>query len=146
MESDQETHHLAVEPQQTQGHRQRENEPEQLHRTTEGDDLHYAIRHGSAQSQMATITMARSPTPRATSTADGSEDQSEAYRSIPNAEHQLNMAVIGVVDPDDRNNAKPNPKIVFTTVRGHLYGLKAAVNNFNRTPEIIVAIARRILA
>mgnify|MGYP002805957048 CR=1 FL=1 len=82
----------------------------------------------------------------------GSEDQGEAYRGIPNAHHLLGNCVIATVGPKPTDKAAPSaaPKegklhVLFSILYGHSYGLVAAVNNYNRWPELMVAILRRIL-
>ena len=36
--------------------------------------------------------------------------------------------------------------VVFALTRGHIMGLASAVNNFNRVPELVTAVGRRVLA
>ncbi|CAE8627868.1 unnamed protein product [Polarella glacialis] len=67
----------------------------------------------------------------------GSDDMEDAYRSIPNAIDQLGLCIVAFRHP--RWN-----RIVFAIGYAHLFGFRAAVVNFNRVPELMIASARRL--
>ena len=69
-----------------------------------------------------------------------SEDQQDAYHTIPTMVGQLGLAVIAFLDIQ----ASP-PVMRFAIAYGHIFGLRSAVTNYNRFPELVVAIARRCL-
>ena len=66
-----------------------------------------------------------------------SDDLQNAYHVVPNSPHQLNLCVVALRNP------KTN-KMEFYISYAHLFGLSAAVVNFNRLPELMTAITRRI--
>jgi len=66
----------------------------------------------------------------------GTEDLRAAYRHVPTSQPQFTC--VAVWNP----NAK---KVQYCEVPGHNFGLKSAVVNFNRCPELTTAAARRLL-
>ena len=66
----------------------------------------------------------------------GTNDLRAAYRSVPTRQPQLTC--VAVWDDD-------SGKVVYCDVPGHNFGLKSAVVNFNRFPELAAAAARRLL-
>ena len=66
----------------------------------------------------------------------GTDDASAAYRHIPTA--QPEYTVVAVWDDDNKD-------VVYCEVPGFNFGLKSAVLNYNRFPEISIAVARRLL-
>ena len=62
-----------------------------------------------------------------------SVDLADAYHGVPNTKGQLCLCVIAVRDP--QTNA-----MVFFVSYTHLFGLSAAVVNFNRLPELMTAL------
>ena len=69
-----------------------------------------------------------------------SDDQKDAYHAIPNLTQQLNFCVIDFLDVD----AQP-ATMCFCFSWGHVFGFKAAVNNYNRLPQLGVAAMRRTM-
>ena len=67
----------------------------------------------------------------------GADDLADAYHGIPNSEAQLGLCVVAIMNPDSK-------KIEFHISYAHLFGLSAAVVNFNRLPELLTAASRRI--
>lgn len=67
----------------------------------------------------------------------GSDDLADTYHGIRNWPEQLPFCAVTIRDPE-RNTT------VFAISYDHLFGLAAAVNNFNRQPDLLTAIARRI--
>ena len=67
----------------------------------------------------------------------GTEDMASAYRKVPCADPNLN--VVSLMDPE-------SGVLKFFLVPGCNFGLKAAVVAFNRVPEFMVHVARRLLA
>ena len=65
------------------------------------------------------------------------DDLADAYHGVPNAPGQLNLCVVAFRNPHTR-------KTVFCLSFTHLFGLSAAVVNFNRLPELMTALGRRI--
>ena len=65
------------------------------------------------------------------------DDQKDAYHSIPNLVTQLGLAVVAFLNEQGT--------MVFTIAYGHVFGLRAAVTNYNRVPEFGIAITRRVL-
>ena len=66
----------------------------------------------------------------------GTDDMEDAYRWFPTQPDHVPFSVIAVQDHEG--------KIVFAIANAHLFGLAAAVNNFNRIPELLTSVARRI--
>ena len=66
----------------------------------------------------------------------GTEDASAAYRHVPTA--QPGYTVVAVWDADSEG-------VVYCEVPGFNFGLKSAVINYNRFPELSIAAARRLL-
>ena len=66
----------------------------------------------------------------------GTNDLRAAYRRVPTRQPQFTC--VAVWDDDKR-------KVVYCDVPGHNFGLKSAVVNFNRFPELAAAAARRLL-
>ena len=65
----------------------------------------------------------------------GTEDLADAYRHVPTADPR--MTCFATADP-----TTGEPK--YFTLPGFNFGLKAAVPQFNRFPEAMTAIARRL--
>ena len=65
------------------------------------------------------------------------DDLADAYHGVPNIPSQMNLCVVAM-----RN--RHTGKTYFYISKTHLFGLSAAVLNFNRLPEIITAICRRV--
>jgi len=70
-----------------------------------------------------------------------SEDQKDAYHTIPNLRQQLGLCVIAYLDV----YACP-AAVRFCISWGHVFGFKSAVTNYNRVPEFCIAATRRLLA
>lgn len=66
----------------------------------------------------------------------GTDDLRAAYRHVPT--RQMRYTNVAVWD-DDRK------RVAYCEVPGHNFGLKSAVVNFNRFPELAAVFARRIL-
>ena len=66
----------------------------------------------------------------------GTDDLRAAYRRVPT--RQPEYTNVAVWDSDHR-------KVVYCEVPGHNFGLKSAVVNFNRFPELATSAARRLL-
>ena len=66
----------------------------------------------------------------------GTEDASAAYRHVPAAQPEYTCVAVWDADAED---------VVFCEVPGSNFGLKSAVLNYNRFPELGVALARRLL-
>ena len=64
-------------------------------------------------------------------------DFAEAYHGIPNLPNQLELCVVGLRNPETN-------RVEFYISYTHLFGLSAAVVNFNRLPERMAAACRRI--
>ena len=69
--------------------------------------------------------------------AGGTDDLADAYRHVPCSQPEYTVVVI--IDPVSRQPA-------YFTMGGFNFGLKSAVLQFNRFPEVMVAVARRLLA
>ena len=67
----------------------------------------------------------------------GEDDPAGAYRGIPNSEAQLGQCVVAIINPSTNC-------IELYVSYAHLFGLTAAVVNFNRLPELLTAASRRI--
>ena len=65
------------------------------------------------------------------------DDLADAYHGVPNAEEQLGVCVVALRCPQ-------TDSIIFLISYAHLFGLSAAVVNFNRFPELMTAVVRRI--
>ena len=65
------------------------------------------------------------------------DDLADAYPGVPNIPAQLNLCVVAMRNPH-------TGKTEFYMSKTHLFGLFAAVVNFNRLPELMTAICRRI--
>ena len=68
--------------------------------------------------------------------AGGTDDLADAYRHVPT--NAPNMTVVVLPDP-----STGEPK--YFTLPGFNFGLRAAVPQFNRFPELMTAVARRML-
>ena len=66
----------------------------------------------------------------------GTDDLRAAYRRVPTRQPQYTN--VAVWNSDKR-------KVVYCELPGHNFGLKSAVVNFNRFPELVVRTARRLL-
>jgi hypothetical protein len=66
----------------------------------------------------------------------GTNDLRAAYRHVP--VRQMQYTCVAVWDDD-------NKKVVYCDLPGHNFGLKSAVVNFNRFPELASIAARRLL-
>ena len=66
----------------------------------------------------------------------GTNDLRAAYRHVPTSQPQFTC--VAVWDADAK-------KVVYCDVPGHNFGLKSAVVNFNRFPELATVAARRLL-
>ena len=66
-----------------------------------------------------------------------SDDLADAYHGVPNAPGQLGLRVICLRNPK-------TCEMEFFVSYTHLCGLSAAVVNFNRLPELMTALCRRI--
>ena len=66
----------------------------------------------------------------------GTNDLRAAYRRVPTRQPQFTC--VAVWDDDKK-------KVVYIEVPGHNFGLKSAVVNFNRFPELATVAARRLL-
>ena len=64
------------------------------------------------------------------------DDLADAYHGIPNIPAQMNLCVVAMRNPH-------TGKTEFYISKLHLFGLSAAVVNFNRLPELMTAICRR---
>ena len=67
----------------------------------------------------------------------GADDLADAYHGIANATCQLGLCVVAIMNPAQQ-------RIEFYISYTHLFGLSAAVVNFNRFPELTTAVARRV--
>lgn len=67
----------------------------------------------------------------------GGDDEPDAYRNVPQDDSR--MTLVALVDPADG-------KVKVIRVRGHIFGLSAAVMNFSRKSTVLSATARRFLA
>ena len=65
------------------------------------------------------------------------DDLADAYHGVPNIPAQMNLCVVAMRNPH-------TGKTEFYISKSHLFGLSAAVVNFNRLPELMTAICRRI--
>ena len=65
------------------------------------------------------------------------DDLADACHGVPNIPAQMNLCVVAMRNP---HTGKPE----FYISKTHLFGLSAAVVNFNRLPELMTAICRRI--
>ena len=68
--------------------------------------------------------------------AAGTDDLPDAYRCVPTADMRFTCCV--QLDPRTGEPA-------FFSMPGFNFGLKSAVLQFNRYPELVVAAARRLL-
>ena len=66
-----------------------------------------------------------------------SDDLADAYHGVPNALRQLGLCVVALRNPHTN-------EMIFFVSYTHLFGLSAAVVNFNRLPELMTAVCRRI--
>jgi hypothetical protein len=66
----------------------------------------------------------------------GTNDLRAAYRHVPTS--QMQYTCVAVWNSDAK-------KVVYCEVPGHNFGLKSAVVNFNRFPELATVVARRLL-
>ena len=71
----------------------------------------------------------------------GTDDLRAAYRHVPTAQPEFTL--VGVWRPDD--SLPTGGEVVYFEVPGHNFGLVSAVCNFNRSPELFTAAARRLL-
>jgi hypothetical protein len=67
----------------------------------------------------------------------GADELQDAYHGCPNDVTQLCFCVVAIMNPKTK-------KVEFYISYTHLFGLTAAVVNFNRLPELLTAVARRI--
>ena len=67
----------------------------------------------------------------------GADYLADAYHGIPNCPTQLGLCVVAIMNPESKI-------IQFQISFTHLFGLSAAVVNFNRLPELLTAVCRRI--
>ena len=67
----------------------------------------------------------------------GTNDIKAAYRRVPTAQPQYSCVAVYNTDAND---------VQFCDVWGHNFGLKSAVVNFNRFPEMATCAARRLFA
>ena len=65
------------------------------------------------------------------------DDLADAYHGVPNIPAQMNLCVVAMRNPH-------TGKTEFYISKSHLFGLSAAVVNFNGLPELMTAICRRI--
>ena len=65
------------------------------------------------------------------------DDLADAYHGVPNIPAQMNLCVVAMRNPH-------TGRTEFYISKSHLFGLSAAVVNFNRLPELMTAICRRI--
>ena len=65
------------------------------------------------------------------------DDLADAYHGVPNIPAQMNLCVVVMRSPH-------TGKTEFYISKTHLVGLSAAVVNFNRLPEPMTAMCRRI--
>ena len=66
-----------------------------------------------------------------------SDDLADAYHGVPNSPDQLRLCVVAIRHPNEN-------KMIFFVSNTHLFGLTAAVVNFNRLPELMTAACRRL--
>ena len=66
-----------------------------------------------------------------------SDNLADAYHGVPNLPSQLNLCVVAIRNPH-------SGKTEFYVSKTHFFGLSAAVVNFKRLPELMIAICRRI--
>jgi hypothetical protein len=66
----------------------------------------------------------------------GTNDLRAAYRHVPTSQPQYTCVAVWNAD---------HKKVVYCDVPGHNFGLKSAVVNFNRFPELATIAARRLL-
>lgn len=69
--------------------------------------------------------------------AMGSDDLRDAYHGVPNHPGQLCFCAVAFRDVQ-------KDELRFAASYGHIFGFKAAVNNFNRLLELLTAVALRI--
>ena len=67
----------------------------------------------------------------------GADDLQDAYHGCPNNTTQLCFCVVAIMNPRTK-------MVEFNISYTHLFGLTAAVVNFDRLPELLTAVARRI--
>ena len=65
------------------------------------------------------------------------DDLADAYHGVPNIPSQINLCVVAMRNPH-------TGKMEFYISNTHLFGLSAAVVNFNGLPEMTAAICRRV--
>ena len=65
------------------------------------------------------------------------DDLVDAYHGVPNIPEQMNLCVVAMRNPHTGTTE-------FYISKSHLFGLSAAVVHFNRLPELMTAICRRI--
>ena len=65
------------------------------------------------------------------------DDLADACHGVPNIPSQMNLCVVAMRKPH-------TGKTEFYISKTHLFGLSAAVVNFNRLPEMMTAISRRV--
>ena len=63
----------------------------------------------------------------------GADDLQDAYHGCPNDTTQLCFCVVAIMNPHLKN-------VEFYISYTHLFGLSAAVVNFNRMPELLTAV------
>ena len=61
----------------------------------------------------------------------------DAYHGVPNIPAQMRLCVVAMRNPH-------TGETTFYISKTHLFGLSAAVVNFNRLPELMTAVGRRI--
>ena len=65
------------------------------------------------------------------------DDSADAYHGVPNIPSQMNLCIVAVRNPHTGITE-------FYISRTHLFGLSAAVVHFNRLPEFMTAVCRRV--
>ena len=78
----------------------------------------------------------RSTEPEKTQMRHGTDDWPDAYRHVPTCQMQYSVVTFWNEDESE---------IQYGLLFGHNFGLASAVLNYNRSPELFVAIARRLL-
>ena len=79
--------------------------------------------------------------------AIGADDLEAAYRGVPNLPDHLRFAVVAVRHPGGtpgRGQGRRAASVKFAVCAAHLFGMSAAVANFNRLPELLTAASRRL--
>ena len=75
----------------------------------------------------------------------GGEDMPDAYRWSPVRDEDHNVNIVGMFSPDADVLPDPSYAWLFQILWGHVFGLMAAVLNFNRWPRFLQAVGRRLL-